>query len=261
MIRPWRWLAAVLAAGGCVQTSLNPATQRQDYTFTSIESEVATGRRLARRVEKELPRLEDERVQERVRALGGRLVAVCDRRDLVYQFEVLEGEEVNAFALPGGYVYIYQGLVDKTASDDELAGVLAHEIGHIAARHSIKHYEAGIGAQLLQLATLVTRQPAAIQGTGLSLQAARLAYARDDELEADRLGVKYLKAAGFNAGAMVHFLEVMEGVDQQEARYLPRGIVRPQYALTHPFIPDRIRTVKESLYGVADYLDYLNTQE
>jgi predicted Zn-dependent protease len=93
------------------------------------------------------------------------------------------------------------------------------------------------------------------------MQAAHLAYARQDELEADRLAVKYLRAAGFRPEAMLTFLEKLEGVDRDKTRPMPRGIVRPQYARTHPFIAERMRGVKEALYGVADYIDYLNTPE
>ena len=192
-------------------------------------------------------------------AIGRRLVAVCDRQELVYTFGVVDDQDVNAFSLPGGYVFINRGLIEKTASDDELAGVIAHEVAHIAARHAIKRYESSLGLQLVQLATLAARQGAVAQGVGVATRTAQLAYARQDELEADRLGVKYMKAAGFDPAAMLTFLEKIHALHQEKTSYLPHGVVRPQYGLTHPFVPERLRVVKEALFGVADYIDYLNS--
>ena len=254
-------LLLLVLLSGCVRTNFNLATQQQEYTLTSTDKEVETGRKIARHVEEELQVVADEPTQQRVRTIGERLAAVCDRRELVYHFTVVQDDELNAFSLPGGYVYLNDGLVKKTANDDELAGVIAHEVAHIAARHAVKRYESGLGMQIVQLATLATRQAAAAQGTGIAMQAAQLAYARDDELEADRLGVKYLKAAGFDPKGMLTFLETLREVNEDKPTYLQRGFVRPHYAMTHPYVPDRIREVKEAIYGVADYMDYLNTPQ
>ena len=249
----------VLVCTGCVRGNFNLATQQEEYTLTSTDKEVAIGRTLARRIEHELPFTADEALQQRVRAIGERIAAVCDRRELVYTFAVVHDDEVNAFSLPGGYVFVNDGLVNKTATDDELAGVIAHEVAHIAARHAVKRYESSLGLQLLQLATIAARQPAAARGLTVGARAAQLAYARQEELEADRLGVKYVKAAGFDPKGVLTFLETLHELDQSKTRYLPRGVVRPQYALTHPYVPERLRAVKEALFGVADYMDYLNT--
>jgi predicted Zn-dependent protease len=242
-----------------MRSQFNLATQQEELTMTSTAKEVEAGRKLSRRVAQELTLTADEPLQQRVRTLGERLVAVCDRRELVYQFAVVDDEELNAFSLPGGYVFVNTGLIEAAASDDELAGVLAHEIAHVTARHAVKRYESSLGLQLLQLATLAARQSDAARGISIAGQAAQLAYARQEELEADRLGVKYMRAAGFDPTAMLTFLEKLQERHQAKLHYLPRGVVRPQYALTHPFVPDRIREVKEAIFGVADYLDYLNS--
>jgi len=252
-------LLCLAVTAGCVRSNFNLATQRQEYTITSTSKEVELGRKIARRVEEELPLVADEALQQKVRAIGERIVAVCDRRELVYHFAVVKDEEVNAFSLPGGYVFINDGLVKKTSGDDELAGVVAHEVGHITARHAMKRYEGGLGMQIAQLATLATRQGEATRGVSVALQAAQLAYARDDELEADRLAVKYVKAAGFDPKGILTFLEKLHTLDLGTSHYLPRGVIRPRYALTHPHVPERLRAVKEALFGVADYIDYLNT--
>ena len=242
-----------------MSSNLNLATQRQEYTFTSTSSEVEQGRKLALRVARELTVIADETLQNRVQAIGERLAAVCDRRELIYKFAIIDDKDVNAFSLPGGYVFVNNGLIAKTANDDELAAVIAHEIAHITARHAVKRLESGLGLQLAQLATLAAKQNALVQGAGFGIQAARLAYAREDELEADKLGAKYMKSAGFDPKAMLSFLEKLDVEQGKDAHYLPRGVVRPQYALTHPYVPERTRAVKEALFGVADYIDYLNT--
>lgn len=259
----WRALACAACAwgAGCVRSDFNLATQREEYTITSTDKEVEVGRKIARRVEEELSIAPDAPSQERVRAIGERLVEVCDRKELVYTFNVVQDEEVNAFSLPGGYVFVHDGLIKKAGSDDELAAVIAHEVAHIAARHAVKRYEGQLGAQLAQLAAIASREGRAAQGVGLAVRAAQLAYARQEELEADRLGVKYLKAAGFDPAAILTFLGKLHELDRGRSRYIPRGVVKPGYAMTHPYIPERIRAVKEALYGVADYIDYLNSPD
>lgn len=247
--------------GGCVRSNFNLATKEEEYTITSTEKEVELGRKLARHVEQELSVAADESLQQKVRSIGERIVAACDRQELVYSFAAVEDQEVNAFSLPGGYVYVNDGLIKKTSSDDELAGVIAHEVAHIAARHAVKRYESSLGLQLAQLATLAARQGDALRGVGIALRATQLSYARQDELEADRLGVKYMKGAGFNPRAILTFLQKLQELDRKKIHYLPRGVVRPRYALTHPYVPDRLRAIKEELFGVADYIDYLNTPQ
>lgn len=255
------WLALIVLSG-CMRMSYNLATRHEEYTFTSTDKEVEMGRKLASKVESELTLVADEPMQERVRSIGQRLVAVCDRKELIYTFAVVKDEKVNAFSLPGGYVFVNEGLAKKTADDDELASVLAHEIAHITARHAVKRYETGLGLQLAQLVSLAAaRRGQATRGVGIAVQAARLAYAREDELAADRIAVRYLKAAGFNPKAALRFLTRLHDIEHEKRHYLPRGVVRPQYAMTHPFVSDRIRAVKEELYGVADYIDYLNSPE
>ena len=245
---------------GCLSSSFNLATQQLDYSMTSTAKEVALGSKMAQQVEAELPLLADDAVQQRVKAIGSRLAAVCDRQELVYSFAVIDDDQVNAFSLPGGYVYVNVGLIERTEREDELAAVLAHEVAHVTARHAVKRYEGRLGSQLVQLAALASKQRAA-RGLSVAMQATRLAYARSDELEADRLAVKYLEAAGFDPGAMLTFLDKLHALHHERLHYMPRGIVRPQYATTHPFVPERRRAVKEALFGVADYLDYLNAPD
>ncbi|MBI4354302.1 MAG: M48 family metalloprotease [Candidatus Omnitrophica bacterium] len=263
MIQQLACLLVAVTLSGCVTSQYSVPTQRQEYTFTTTEREVELGRRLAKQVELEVDLAADEPLQERVRSIGRRVVEVCDRKELVYHFAVVAEPEVNAFSLPGGYVYVNEGLIKRTQSDDELAAVIAHEIAHIAARHSVKRYESGLGAQLVQLVSLMaSREAQAARGVSVAMHIAQLSYARQDELEADQLAVRYLTAAGLNPQGALRFLERLQDIRFTERpQYLPRGVTRPQYGITHPFISDRIRTVKEELFGVADYVDYLNSPE
>ena len=249
-------LAGLALGAGCVSTNYNLATQHQDITITSTGKEVEIGRKIAQRVEASLKVAADVPVQDRVRAIGDKLVAVCDRQEIIYSFTVVEDDDVNAFSLPGGYIFVHTGLIKAMANDDELAAVLAHEIGHVAARHAIRQYETSLGSQLASAATVLG---GAGPGVAVALQATRLAYSRQDELGADRLAVKYMPLAGYDPKAILSVLKTLRKESRKKLHYMPRGIIRPQYALTHPFVPERIRAVKETLFGVADYVDYLNT--
>ena len=264
MSRRLALLVCLLLAAGCFRSSYNLSTQRQEYSLTSTDKEVNMGRKIARQVKKEMPVVQDEEVQARVRAIGQKLAAVCGRQELLYEFTVIEDKEVNAFSLPGGFIFVNTGLVDAVDSDDELAAVIGHEIAHVAARHSIKRYESSLGQQLLQIASIAAARKGGVPVGGMQVaaQAARLAYARQDELEADQLAVGYLKAAGYDPKAILSFLDKLHDIhrNKDELQYLPRGFTRPQYAMTHPYVADRIRAVKEALYGVADYIDYLNAR-
>lgn len=262
-------LLIALGAAGCAVTSYNLATQRQETSFVSDEREVRIGASVAKQVEEELPPVEDAPLQERVRAIGERLAAVCDRREILYHCAVLQDPEeatapfINAFSLPGGYVYVQAGLLTIAQSDDALAAVIAHEIGHIAARHAVKRFQASVGVGVAQLLAMgVTRDARFQRGLQLAMGQVFLAHAREEELEADRLSVKYLQAAGFDPEAIVGVLEKLREVHRKEPpRAMGARLVRPNYAMTHPYVADRLRVVKQALYGRADFTDYINQSE
>lgn len=262
-------MACALLGAGCAVTSYNLATQRQETSFISDEREIRMGAAVARQAEEEMPPVEDAVLQERVRTIGDRLAAVCDRREILYHFAALQDPKgaqepvVNAFSLPGGYVYVQQGLLTIAQTDDELAAVLAHEIGHVAARHAMKRLQSSLGAGLTQLLALGAARDARFQrGLQLAMGQVFLAYAREDELEADRLSVKYLRAAGFKPEAIVAVLEKLRQAHRREPpRAMGARLVRPDYAMTHPYVADRLRVVKQALYGRADFVDYINRSD
>lgn len=240
---------------GC-STEYNVVTGEEETYYYSTDKEVAMGRAIAMQIEKEYKFVEDLLIQKRVEDIGKRIAAVCDRKEIDYHFFVLEDDEVNAVSLPGGYVYINKGLIDKVANDDELAGVIAHEVGHIVARHSIKKLQVMQGYSILRL--LVAAAP----GSGQVGNAADLAflelltgYSREDELLADQLGVRYEKLAGYDPHGMIHFLEKLQEVHRREP-------LRPKsYFKTHPYVPDRIRVVKQELGEEISFKDYINIEQ
>jgi len=233
----------------------NLATKKEENLFFSTASEVGLGRSLARKVEEEFELCQDPAVQERVDKIGEKLASVCGRKDISYSFTVLESEKANAFALPGGYVYVNKGAIEKTDSDDEIAAVLAHEIGHIVARHSIKRLQAAIGYNLLSiLALAATKDVRFKRGADLAFGQIMLGYSRKDEFLADELSVEYLRKAGYNPEAVVSFLKKLKQLEKEAP-------IRPliaNYARTHPYLPQRIAAAKERVYGKIDFNDYIN---
>jgi predicted Zn-dependent protease len=240
---------------GC-STEYNITTDKEEVFYYNTDKEVAMGESIARAVEKEYKFVDDPLVQKRVEDVGKKIVSVCDRKDISYHFKVLDDEEINAVSLPGGFVYINKGLVDKVANDDELAGVLAHEVGHIAARHSIKKLQAMMGYNLLRVLAVAIPQGNEV-GTAadIAFTEIMLGYAREDELLADQLAARYAKLAGYDPHGMITFLQKLQETDRRKP-------LRPKtYFKTHPYVPDRIRVVKQELGENINFSDYINIEE
>jgi len=255
-MRGGQWAMCILLClfFGCA-SYYNVATGRQETLFYDTTDEIRMGRRISRQLEQQVRPVEDHLLQERVNAIGQSLASVSDRKDLVYFFKALDHESVNAAALPGGYVYVHRGLIEKVKSDDELACVMAHELGHIAARHQVKRLQAGLGYSLLQALAIGTKvDPKVIQGAEVAAGQLFLAYSRQDELEADRLGVRYAARAGYDPKAMISFLKTLEELERKKPA--GRGYLR-----THPYVADRIRVVREEIEGKMEFKDYINIQE
>ncbi len=184
----------------------------QPVKAMSDQDEVDMGLHIVVDVEKQLPLVKDQDLQERVQRIGMSLVKVCDRPNLPYTFKVLDSKEVNAFAIPGGFIYVYKGLIDLMPSDDELAGVLGHELGHIVKRHTVKEMEKGTGLNLLLLVLLQGRYGMLQAAT---MQAIMAGHSREDEREADYLGFKHSTDVGYSPYAMLMGLEKLSKFDQK----------------------------------------------
>ncbi|MFQ5680836.1 MAG: M48 family metalloprotease [Candidatus Omnitrophota bacterium] len=238
-------------SSGCV-SEYNLATGRREFLLYSTEKEVNIGRSISRQVEKKYKVLSAAAGGERVERIGEKIAAACDRRDIVYYFKALDAEEVNAISLPGGFVYVNKGLLD-IATDDELAGVIGHEVAHIVARHSIKKLQASMGYMLARiLAVSVAKSPrGAIQGADIAFNQILLGYSRQDELLADKVGLRYSARAGFKPEAMITFLRKLQKINRDRP-------VRPLfYNRTHPYTSERIRRIKQELGKNVDFRDYI----
>ncbi|MEM7569059.1 MAG: M48 family metalloprotease [Pseudomonadota bacterium] len=232
-----------LALSGC---TTNPATGQQDFTpFMSRADEERLGAQ-------EHPKLlqqfggsyGDAKVSSYVAEVGGKLAAVSELPDLQFTFTTLDSKVINAFALPGGYVYMSRGLLAYMNDEAELASVLGHEIGHVTARHSAKRYNKSVMAQVFGAGVGIATGSGALanlinQGSQLYL----LSYSRGQELEADELGVRYMSLVGydpFGAPRMLDTLGSASGLDAKVAGQAQANQT-PAWARTHPLTSERVR--------------------
>ncbi|MGI6092439.1 MAG: M48 family metalloprotease [Veillonellaceae bacterium] len=177
----------------------------------SQKQEISIGRDVAKQLEKKYGLVEDPALQERVDRIGQSLVAVSDRKDIQYSFKVLNSKEINALAAPGGYIYVFKGLIDLMPSDDELAGVIGHEVGHVVEKHTVKQIEKSMGMGIL-FGVLFGDKGVALQN--LAFNAIMAGYSRDDEREADKLGFVYAYNAGYNPYSMMMGLKKLSELNQ-----------------------------------------------
>ena len=255
----WVCLAALLpgmAMTGC-STSYNVATQQQESLLITTDREIQMGESISKRVEEQYPPVRDPELLARLDRIGQRIAAVADRKDLFYRFVIIEEKEPNAFALPGGIIYVTTGLLKLVRSDDELASVLGHEMGHVVARHIVKRIQGAMGLQALELLVIASRSsdPNLRAGTDLALASILTAYSQSDELQADRLGTRYLKKAGFQPLAAIDFMtRLRDYTYKQPSR-------RFSYFRTHPYFADRIRVIRGEATGQIQFDDYINLKE
>ena len=237
----------------------NPATGEDELVLIGEAQEVRIGRSLAKGIEERFGLIKDAGMQKRVNEIGKRIADVCHRLELTYSFIVLEGKNLheeerhNAFALPGGYVYIFKAMVEDTESDDELAAILAHEVGHIVARHSMKKLQNSIGLTGLDLLGGVARTDGRTKAkTSTAIAQLMMAYSRQAEFEADKLSVQYLKKADFDPKAAVTF------IDRRLEEQLKGEIRRYHYFRTHPYISERKAMLNKEIEGKFGFDDYIN---
>jgi predicted Zn-dependent protease len=236
----------------CTHSEFNLATGRQETSLYTTEREEHIGASVAVQMEKNFKISNDYEKNQRLDQILRRIAEVCDRRELVYTIRIIDEDDMNAVSLPGGYVYFFRGLMDKLKTDDELAAVIAHEVGHITARHAMKRLQASYGALLLQLGSVAANEFALAQGVGAAYQTVFLAFSRQDEFQADKLSVKYLRGAGYDPNAIVKVLETLQ---EEQRRRAPSRIA---YFRTHPYVSERIGVVKREISGYLDFNSYLN---
>ncbi len=229
---------------GC---SYNAATGRREIIAISTSEEVALGQKAHNGILKEFTLSSDETLNEKVNRIGKRLVRVSDRQDYQYHFYVIDKKEFNAFTTPGGHIYFHAGLLEHLSTDDQIAGVLAHEIGHCAAKHTIKKYQAALGYNFLGNLVLNRigggAQQIANLSSGVIMNLAFSAYGRKDEYEADRLAIKYMYLAGYDIDGMIGVLKVLEQASKGASK-------TPLILRSHPYLKDRITAAKQEIVNI-----------
>ena len=234
-------LVAILAllASAC---ATNPATGQREFSLMSEAQEVQLGQEMDPQVKQEMGVYNDPELQRYVSDVGMRLARASERPNLPWSFTVVDEPAVNAFALPGGKIYVTRGILAFLHDETQLAGVLGHEIGHVTARHSAQQYtkatSAGVGLTLLSIFVPEARPFQGVAETALGVMF--LKHGRDDELQADRLGVQYTGKTGWNPAGVAGMLRTLARLD--EASGSSRGV--PNWLSTHPAPADRVAEVQ-----------------
>lgn len=244
------WVLPALALMLLTGCALNPATGRNDFVMMSERQELELGRRYNQEILKQNPPYADAGLQAYVQQVGERVARHSHRNQLSYEFRVVDSPDINAFALPGGYIYIHRGLLAYLNSEAELAAVLGHEVGHVTARHSVQQQSQASAWNILGQAVAI--------GTGVSAAgdlasvlggAVVRGYGREMELEADGLGAQYLARSGYDPQAMIEVVKVLKNQElfarDQAAR---RGEAQPAGGYhglfdTHPDNDRRLQQV------------------
>jgi predicted Zn-dependent protease len=211
----------------------------------SLEREIGLGKQLAQEVERSSKLIDDPIVTEYVNRVGQNLVRNSDAR-VPFTIKVIDSDEVNAFALPGGFFYVNSGLILRAQEESELAGVMAHEISHVTARHGTKNATKG---ELMQLATipLILLGPGGwagygiYQGLNLAIPITYLKFSRDAEREADFLGLQYMYKAGYDPNSYVTFFERIQADEKRRPGTIPKVFS------SHPPTPERIENTQKEI--------------
>lgn len=234
-------VVAVLAAMTWSGCATNPATGDREFSLMSEAQEIEIGEQLDPEVRRELGVYDDRALQEYVEDIGMRLARSSPRPNLPWHFTIIDEAAVNAFALPGGYIYITRGILPYLDSEAQLAGVLGHEIGHVTARHAAQAYTratgTGIGLTVLSIFVPAARPFGQLAETAVGV--AFLKYSRDDELQADRLGAEYAAKGGWQPGGVAEMLNTLARIEETAEH---RGV--PNWLATHPQPADRVQKVQ-----------------
>jgi predicted Zn-dependent protease len=247
--------SGLVAALLLVACATNPVTGKQEFTLMSSEREAALGRQVAEQVAREIGLVEDPELAAYLDGLGQRLAAHSPRRDVVYRFAVADMPEPNAFALPGGWIYVSRGLLAIANSEAELANVVGHEIGHVAARHAAQRETRATGVGLLAALGSVAAgaaggQPAANAAAQLGQLAGAgyiASYGRDQERQADEVGQRIAADTGYDPAAMASFLGTLE----RESLLRSGGRPRPSFLDSHPVTGERVQATAARAAGLA----------
>lgn len=243
--------AAMLLLNLVAGCATNPVTGKRELELITRDQEIALGEQAAPEFEKEFGgRLPDAEVQKYVLGVGRKLAGVSDRV-MPYEYTVVNSDVPNAFALPGGKIFITKGLLKLMSNERQLAAVLGHETGHVAAKHNVSQLNRQMGAAiLLDIAKRASgsKESSAPAVTQFISNMVLLKYSRDNEYQADELGAKYMQAAGYNPWGMVELLTALQEMHEAEPSRLE------EMFQTHPLTSKRIeetRTIVQTQHKSA----------
>jgi predicted Zn-dependent protease len=226
----------LLLTTGC---ATNPISGESQFMLFSEEQDIELGQSYAPEVEKEMGgRIQNLTLQNYIDSVGQKVAAVSHKPYFDYHFTALEDETVNAFALPGGYIFITRGMLEKLESEAQLAAVLAHETTHVVARHSSAQISREIGMEVALTVAAGKTSGGAMQVAGIARQIIGLSYSRSQEKEADMGGLDYMVKAGYDPQAMVQTMQMLEAESQS-------GQV--EFFSTHPSPENRVQYIAEAI--------------
>lgn len=233
--------------------SINPVTGRKEISLISERGEIAMGENTDKQVRAQYGAYQDPVLTGYVESVGAKLVPFTHRPHLIYHFAVLDTPVINAFAAPGGFIYVTRGILAMMNSEAELAVLLGHELGHVNARHSVSKMSQLILVQLgLAVGSALSEEFAKYSGlAGIGVQLLFLKFSRDDEREADRLGVDYSRSGGYNPAEMINFFSTLQSLGD-----LSSGHSLPGFLSTHPLTSERIENTKALILENDSRLQY-----
>ena len=225
--------------------AVNPVTGKRELNFFSEQQEIALGEKTDGEIKAQYGIYSDQALNAYVQRIGQSMAPLTHRPHLAYHFAVLDTPVVNAFAVPGGYVYVTRGILAMMNSEAELAVVLGHELGHVNARHSMAKLSQLMLAQLgLGVASAISETFAELSGAAsIGIQLLFLKFSRDDEREADALGVEYSRKGGYNPSEMINFFGSLERLGD-----LSGGQSLPGFLSTHPLTSERVQNTRGMLF-------------
>lgn len=243
LLRITCWLLIVFLLINSFSCAVNPVTQKRELMLLSRSDEIALGQQTDAEVTATYSLYPDSNLNQYISGVGKKLTAVSHQPDLEFRFKVLDSPVVNAFAVPGGFVYMTRGILAYLNDEAELAGVMGHEIGHVTARHSAKMYSqaqvAQVGLVVGAAVSRTFRKFAGLAEAGLTVLF--LSFSREHERQADDLGVLYASRAGYEASRMSNMFVTLQKLNPQPGK---DGL--PTWLSTHPDPPDRIEAIRKA---------------
>ena len=225
-----------------------PLTLTLGACAVSQQQEVDMGAQYAAQIDQQLPLVTDPEINRYINVLGDSIAGLADSRELTWTFRVVDAPEVNAFAVPGGFIYINRGLIERTQTMAQVAGVLGHEIGHVTERHSVKQMQkqqgANIGVTLACVLTNVCNTPGVGEAINLGGGALFAKFSRSDEAEADREGVKNMVRAGIDPNGIPEMFEILLAERNRNPSALD------SWFSTHPMEEDRIKATRALIANI-----------